>query len=878
MPKQTRTEQEAYDEALRRIEKCRREEGTALFLSGLGLTRVPAEVGKLSALTELYLTENQLTGVPAELSQLTVLKQLWLHKNRLTTLPAELGKLTALTRLSLYQNQVTAIPAELGELTALRQLDLKNNHLTAVPAELGKLTGLRLLSLNDNQLTALPAELGQLTALMELWLQSNQLASLPPQLRNLRNLQRLWLHDNPALNLSPAVLGADPRVDPIADFASPQAILDFYFSRQTQATRPLNEVKMILVGRGGAGKTSTVRALTAGTFDEDEGSTPGIALCDWKMDGCQGEPVTAHVWDFAGQVITHSLHQFFFSVRTVYVLVLTGRENSEQDDAEYWLRLIQAFGTETGGEGPPVLVALNKWDLPGCRPRVDRGALKERYPFIREFVEMDCQSKLGIPQLQAALYREVDALPWVRDPFPASWDDVRRALSGEDGGTKRPHIPYADYRRLCSGRGVEDEGHQDSLSEILHNLGAALNYRNDPRLREATVLQPEWLTNNVYKLMRHAEAQAGLLYEKDLPGVLPEEPDPQMRAYLVRLMERFEIAYPHKPQEADLWLVPQALPDSQPEETAALAAAPDATRLRYTYPALPEGLVARAIVRLHEFIEEAQGRKQQWASGAILAREGARALLRKEPKDRVLVTVTGPVEARQQLAGLCQAVMRDIHRDIRGLDPVEEMQAEGEWIKTRTLERDEKLGRQTGISTEERGTVMIDPEATNNAFTKKPARQEEVWKPSVFISYSKSNVNQRKRLELELTVLKNAGLLAGAWHDRMIDPGDSWNDAIQRELAEADVVIFLVSTAALATEYIMQHELPHALAGKAVVVPLILEECEWALTALQPLNALPEKGVPINKWSPRADGWNSAAKGLAKRFRKLIDGRRGNHE
>ncbi|HEV7406717.1 MAG TPA: toll/interleukin-1 receptor domain-containing protein, partial [Chthoniobacteraceae bacterium] len=216
----------------------------------------------------------------------------------------------------------------------------------------------------------------------------------------------------------------------------------------------------------------------------------------------------------------------------------------------------------------------------------------------------------------------------------------------------------------------------------------------------------------------------------------------------------------------------------------------------------------------------------------------------------------------------------DIHQDIRGLDPVEEMQAEGIWVETATLEVDERNARPTGINTRDRGTVDIDPAVANNAFTKKAARQEEVWKPSVFISYSKSNVNQRKRLELDLIVLKNAGLLAAHWHDRMIDPGDPWDAAIQRELAGADVVIVLVSAAALATEYITQFEIPPALAGKAVVVPLILEECQWELTALEPLNALPEKGVPINKWNPRADGWKSAATGLKKLFRKLIDARK----
>jgi len=110
---------------------------------------------------------------------------------------------------------------------------------------------------------------------------------------------------------------------------------------------------LILVGRGGAGKTSLVRALRGESFRDDEGSTPGIALCDWVMDGCKKDPVTAHVWDFAGQVITHALHQFFFSIRCIYVVVLTGRENSERDDAEYWLRLIKACASQRRASSMP---------------------------------------------------------------------------------------------------------------------------------------------------------------------------------------------------------------------------------------------------------------------------------------------------------------------------------------------------------------------------------------------------------------------------------------------------------------------------------------------------------------------------------------------
>lgn len=178
---------------------------------------------------------------------------------------------------------------------------------------------------------------------------------------------------------------------------------------------------------------------------------------------------------------------------------------------------------------------------PCCRPKVDRGALQERYPFIRDFVEIDCQSNKNIAELKPVLCREVDRLKGVREPFPESWDAVRCALTV--GRKKRTHLSYAEYRTLCAKHGVMDEGQQDSLAEILHHLGTALNYRNDPRLREATVLQPEWLTKNVYGLVRRAEKQDGVLKHEDVEVVLRKGKDAFMRAYLVQIMERFDMRH-----------------------------------------------------------------------------------------------------------------------------------------------------------------------------------------------------------------------------------------------------------------------------------------------------------------------------------------------
>ena len=154
-----------------------------LDLGGNQLTSVPAEIGQLTALRELYLYDNQLTSVPAEIGQLTSLEGLYLGDNQLTSLPAEIGQLTSLTELYLEGNQLTSLPAEIGQLASLRVLDIRKNQLTSVLAEIGQLTSLRFLDLGCNELTSVPAEIGQLISLERLWLYDNQLTSLPAGIR-----------------------------------------------------------------------------------------------------------------------------------------------------------------------------------------------------------------------------------------------------------------------------------------------------------------------------------------------------------------------------------------------------------------------------------------------------------------------------------------------------------------------------------------------------------------------------------------------------------------------------------------------------------------------------------------------------------------------
>jgi len=743
----TAAEQRAYDEALKRIAECGRRRGTALDLSRLRLTRVPArinqlaklatldlsnnllvtlppelgelaqltrldvshnplaalpavitrlgeltvldlahttlqelppELGGLVQLTRLDLSHNPLAALPRELGQLANLTRLYLANNRLDALPPELGQLANLTRLYLAHNRLGALPPELGQLANLTRLDLSHNLLATLPPELGQLAKLTVLELAHNQLASLPPEIGGLTKLTVLSLVANRLAALPQSLGTLEMLERLFLHDNPALQLAPSILGADPRHPQDPRVAAAKSILGFYFARLTGRTRPLDEVRVMLLGRCGAGKTSLAQALRDLPIRDREVSTPGIALGTCTLEGSGGQAVTARVWDCSGQELCHELHPLFFSPRSLYVVVLAGGGAQAQADAESWLGRIQEFGTDAQGQVPPAVVALNQWNVPGARPEVDRAALRERFPFIRGFVEMDCKAKKGVPALKAALFRELERMPWVREPIPEEWDAVRRALTAD--AVRQARLTEAEYRAVCVAHGVTDAGQQDYLTEILHHLGVALNFHGDARLREAAVLAPEWITQNLYALLQRAAIRAGVLTQAEVASVLHAEDEPT-RTWLMGFLERLGMACALESAAGHVWLVPQSLPAAPPVSLLAFSDAAEATRLRVTYPVLPERLAIRLGARRYDFIEEERAQKLLWRDGLVFTRKGARALIQIDPLARqVALTVIGPAESREQLAGLCQAELREVHADFPGLESSEEILTQGEWV------------------------------------------------------------------------------------------------------------------------------------------------------------------------------------------------------
>ena len=100
----------------------------------------------------------------------------------------------------------------------------------------------------------------------------------------------------------------------------------------------------------------------------------------------------------------------------------------------------------------------------------------------------------------------------------------------------------------------------------------------------------------------------------------------------------------------------------------------------------------------------------------------------------------------------------------------------------------------------------------------------------IFISYSHSDEDWKNRVQKKLTVLELEGYFT-VWEDRQLKPGEKWQPAIKRELAQFDVAATLISDDFLTSDFIRNEEVPDLLRRQKQdnvrIIPLILKPCTW---------------------------------------------------
>ena len=144
---------------------------------------------------------------------------------------------------------------------------------------------------------------------------------------------------------------------------------------------------------------------------------------------------------------------------------------------------------------------------------------------------------------------------------------------------------------------------------------------------------------------------------------------------------------------------------------------------------------------------------------------------------------------------------------------------------------------------------------------------------SIFYSYAHEDAELREELDKHLAAMKRNNLIVG-WHDRDIQAGTEWEQEINEHLNTAQIILLLISSDFMASDYCYSIEMKRAMErherGEARVIPIILRPVDTEDTPLSKLEMLPTGKRPVTDWPNRDSAFLDITQGIRKVVEKSL--------
>ena len=142
----------------------------------------------------------------------------------------------------------------------------------------------------------------------------------------------------------------------------------------------------------------------------------------------------------------------------------------------------------------------------------------------------------------------------------------------------------------------------------------------------------------------------------------------------------------------------------------------------------------------------------------------------------------------------------------------------------------------------------------------------------IFCSYAHEDEPLCHELEKHLSLLKRQGLIS-TWYDRQIIPGTDWAQTIDIHLESSSVILLLISSDFMASDYCYGIEMRRALQrhddNEARVIPILLRPVDWKGVPFEMLQVLPTNTKPITSWRNRDEAFADVTAGIRRAIEDL---------
>eukprot|EP00026_Physarum_polycephalum_P000251 Phypoly_transcript_00251.p1 GENE.Phypoly_transcript_00251~~Phypoly_transcript_00251.p1 ORF type:complete len:1880 (+),score=208.43 Phypoly_transcript_00251:799-5640(+) len=645
-----------------------------LDLSCNKISVLPATLGSLTALKILDVRFNTLYSLADEICELTNLEWLLVQQNNLTTLPSHIFNLSRLEDLEVHGNPTPTIKAIIYNawVAKITELDLSGFELTVLPLEIGNLIPLTILLLNDNALTSLPPAIGNLVNLKVLDVRNNKLDSIAWQVGNLSNLEYLRLEGN-SLNQIPVEIRNKDLLT-----------IKQYLKSLANGEEECFRMKLMLVGAENVGKTTTSRILRE-EMDGSMGkkkqppttapniSTDGIDVHQWEYEEEGYPPVTLGIWDFAGQEVYYTTHQFFLTTRSIYVIVFNMIAAEETMRIEYWLQSVK-FAAPSA----PILIIGTHADHSRCTPEYIEyvSTLIQRYVTrfknVKGFIPVSCKTRRGFEAVRSAIVNLARTQPPSVTRFPRSYLALEGLVLSERRLRTPPVISFEMFEDMAIQCGAPKDTTK-TVASFLNELGTIV-WVDDPRLSSMVILDPQWLAKLMATLITSKMnfVNNGILERKNLHFLWkpPEFPE-SLHGNLVNLLEQFEILFRMPStfgasEESEKYLLMCLVNDKRPPiefpRPGLTEDKPYVMRI-YQLPFVPLGLMSKLMTRILHFVSPSI----YWKDGMVAELNTNEMLLEFLPlKNQIAIHVIETVGKNSDLAPSLRLLMENFDNLIEG--------------------------------------------------------------------------------------------------------------------------------------------------------------------------------------------------------------------